>query len=250
MRARALALGGALLLVPTVWGAGVVLSMRASSPSPSAEAAERSDLPAAVATGRAGAPAGPVVFASGWGVSGWGVRLHLPADEVRAVAFHEASFPGAVGLRPMGRCGLCRHPRFEAPADDRSGLRYLVLPPRGRGSPPTSAVDVVVGPEAVVRSPVTGRVRSVERYRLYGRHRDVRVALRPNGAPGIDVVILHLRGVRLSEGDRVEASVTPIGRARRFAFRSQVDRFVPGGLPHVHLEVVDARARRQATKRG
>lgn len=245
MRARTVALGVALVLVPMLWGVGLVRSMRAPAPPASADAAEQHDRMAPGETEAAGTPADAVVFASGRGV-----RLHLPAEEVRAVAFHEASFPGAIGLRPVGRCGPCRHPRFRAPSDDGSGLRYVVLAPRGRRSSPTSAVDVVVGPEALVRSPVTGRVRSVERYRLYGRHRDVRIALRPDGAPGIDVVILHLRGVRLSEGDRVEASVTRIGRARGFRFRSQVDRFVPGSLPHVHLEVVDARARRQATKQG
>lgn len=54
---------------------------------------------------------------------------------------------------------------------------------------------------------------------------------------------------RLAPGDRVVAGVTPLGRARSFPFRSQVDRYVRGGRPHVHVEVVDARARDEAEGR-
>lgn len=243
MRGWSLLLGGVLALIPAVWGPALFLSLREPAPpAPSGgPAAERGG-------GLAGASSQevePAAFASAEGV-----LLHLPAYRVRGVAFHEAALPGAHSLRPFGRCRPCRHHRFSPPAADGSGLRYAVMPPRGRGTSPTSAVDVVVGPGTSVRSPVTGTVRSVERYRLYGRHPDTRVVIRPEGAAGIHVVLLHLWGVTLSEGDRVEATVTPVGRARRLPFPSQVDRFVPGGLPHVHLEVVDARARRQATKQG
>ncbi|HEX6208463.1 MAG TPA: M23 family metallopeptidase [Actinomycetota bacterium] len=176
-----------------------------------------------------------------------GIRLHLPASSPRLVAFHEASMEGALPMLPHGRCRPCRHPRFRpGPAGD---LRYAVMDPRGRGSPPTSAVDVVVSGEARVLSPVSGRVIEARRYRLYGRHPDVRVAIAPDGAPGIEVVLLHLRSGRLAPGDRVVAGVTPLGRARSFSFRSQVDRYTAGRLPHVHVEVVDARARNQAQSR-
>jgi hypothetical protein len=41
--------------------------------------------------------------------------------------------------------------------------------------------------------------------------------------------------------------VTVIGAPRRLPFESQVDRYVPGRYPHVHLEVKDAAPTRQAT---
>lgn len=238
MRARTLLLAGVLGVMAAAWGPVLSLRDPARLPPPGVE--EASGVAEALAEGRPPVRATPVFARAG------DVLLHLPAPRARGVAFHEAAFPGASAMRPVGRCAPCRHHRFVPRSADGSGLRFIVMPPRGRGSPPTSAVDVVVGHRTTFLSPVTGTVRSVEPYRLYGRHRDVRVILRPRGAPGIDVVLLHLRGVRVSEGDRVEASVTPLGWARRFPFGSQVDRYVGGDLPHVHVEVVDAGVRRTA----
>jgi len=178
-----------------------------------------------------------------------GFPIHLPAESVRGVAFHEASMEGAMTMRPLGRCRPCRHPRFRPPRPPDGPFRYIVMDPRGRGSAPTSAVDVVVGRRTVVLAPVTGRVRVSRRYRLYDRYPDRRVAIVPDGADGIEVVIIHLRGVRLAPGERVTASVTPLGWARRFPFSSQVDRYVAGDHPHVHIEVVDVEARREAKRR-
>lgn len=167
-----------------------------------------------------------------------GIDLHLVSDRVVAVAFHEASFPDALALRPVGWCRVCRNARrFTPPPADGQGPPYIVMDARGRSSPATSAVDTVLSAGATVHAPVTGTVTRVTRYRLYGRHRDVRVELRPDGAPEHRVVVIHLMGVRVDRGDRVEASVTVLGTARRFPFESQVDRYVAGGGPHVHLEV-------------
>jgi hypothetical protein len=106
-------------------------------------------------------------------------------------------------------------------------------------------VDVVLRRRDRVLAPVTGRIRSVRRYRLYGRYRDVRVAIVPEGRPHRLVVVIHLRGVRIRRGEHVVASETVLGRARRFPFRSQVDRYVRGRFPHVHIEVKRAPARRR-----
>jgi hypothetical protein len=242
-RRHTLLLMGALVLVTAVWVPALVLSMRDPHPPmfPAPSAGEAAWGTTGVVAERPRATGDTPAFASAGEVV-----LQLPARRVRGVAFHEAALPGAKAMRPVGRCAPCRHHRFAPRPADGSGLRFIVLPPRGRGSSPTSAVDVVVGARTTLFSPVTGTVRAVEPYRLYGRHRDVRVVLRPDGAPGTHVILIHLRGVRLSEGDRVEASVTPLGWARGFPFGSQVDRYVRGGLPHVHIEVVDARARRKA----
>jgi murein DD-endopeptidase MepM/ murein hydrolase activator NlpD len=98
-------------------------------------------------------------------------------------------------------------------------------------------VDIVLRPGVPVLAPVDGTVRNVRRYRLYRRYPDVRVAIAPDADPGRRVVVIHLRGVTLQRGDRVEASTTVIGRARSFPFESQVDRYVRGSFPHVHIEV-------------
>jgi hypothetical protein len=172
------------------------------------------------------------------------VRLHLPAEDLVAVAFHEASFDDSVRLRPLGVCGVCRNLwKFTPPKPVDRDLRYMVMDSRGRSQPATSAADVVVKRNAVIVSPVDGVVRRVKRYRLYGRYRDLRVEIRPEGVRRRRVVMLHLSHVSLRRGDHVEATVTRVGRARRLPFESQVDRYVRGRYPHVHLEVKRPAAR-------
>jgi hypothetical protein len=91
--------------------------------------------------------------------------------------------------------------------------------------------------ETVVRSPVTGTVARVKPYRLYGRYVDLRLVLDPTGERGLRVVVIHLTRLRVRPGSPVVAGVTPIGSARPFPFRSQVNDYVGGGIPHVHVEV-------------
>jgi hypothetical protein len=172
------------------------------------------------------------------------VRLRLPAEHLVAVAFHEASYDDSVRLRPLGVCGVCRNLwKFTPPRPIDRDLRYMVMDSRGRSQPATSAADVVVERNAVIVSPVDGVVRRVKRYRLYGRYRDIRVEIRPEGVRRRKVVMLHLTHVSLRRGDQVQATVTRVGRARRLPFESQVDRYVRGRYPHVHLEVKRPAAR-------
>ena len=167
-----------------------------------------------------------------------GVRLRLPDPRPVALAYHEASMPRRVVLRPRGSCVVCRNRhKFRPPQVGPSVLEYLVMDSRGRPAPATSAVDVVLRRSDRVLSPVTGHVWNVRRYRLYGRYRDLRVAIVPEGRPDRLVVVIHLRDVRVRRGDQVIASQTVLGRARRFPFLSQVDRYVSGRFPHVHIEV-------------
>jgi hypothetical protein len=172
------------------------------------------------------------------------VRLRLPTEDLVAVAFHEASYDDSVRLRPLGVCGVCRNLwKFTPPRPVNRDLRYMVMDSRGRSQSATSAADVVVERNAVIVSPVDGVVRRVKRYRLYGRYRDFRVEIRPEDVRRRRVVLLHLSHVSLRRGDHVQASVTRIGRARKLPFESQVDRYVRGRYPHVHLEVKRPAAR-------
>ena len=135
-----------------------------------------------------------------------GLQLHKPSDELVVAGFHQASTPGSLAMDPVGD-------------------RATVLPSRGRAYPRTSAVDLVLHDEEAVRAPVTGRVVESERYRLYDRHGDRRITIQPEGRSDLRVVVLHVEGARVEVGDRVEGGETVIARtARRFPFRSQVDR--------------------------
>jgi biotin carboxyl carrier protein len=149
-----------------------------------------------------------------------GLDLHKPSEALVLAGFHQASTPGSLAMDPVGD-------------------RTTVLPSRGRAYPRTSAVDLVLHDEDAVRAPVTGRVVKSEQYRLYGRHGDRRITIRPKGRSDLRVVMLHVEGTHVEVGDRVEGGETVIARtARRFPFRSQVDReTAPDAWPHVHLEV-------------
>jgi hypothetical protein len=189
-------------------------------------------------------PSGVLPSLPAFAVAG-GVRLLLPAVRPVALAYHEASMHRRVALRPLGSCVKCRNRwKFQPPRVGPSELEYMVMDSRGRSAAATSAIDVVMRRSSSVLSPVTGRVRSVRRYRLYGRYPDVRVAIFPQGRRDRLVVLIHLRDVRVRPGQRVVASSSVLGWPRRFRFQSQVDRYVRGRYPHVHLEVKRPPARR------
>jgi biotin carboxyl carrier protein len=147
------------------------------------------------------------------------LRLLLPSRDSVVAGFHQSSSPSALTMTPVGD----RH----------------VLPSRGRGTAPTSAVDIVLVDEDPVLAPVSGTVAQVAAYELYGRHADQRIVIAPDEAPHLEVVVIHVAGVHVEEGARVEAGRSVLAdTARRFPFRSQVDELTaPDAWPHVHLEV-------------
>ena len=165
------------------------------------------------------------------------VTLYLLAPHPVGVMYHEAALPPALALRPLGHVihNYNRY-KFHRPVPT-SGPGYIVMSSRGRPHPATSAADIVLRPDTTVRAPVTGRVVGVRSYRLYCRYPDERVAIEPEDDPGLVVVMIHLRGVRIRRGQRVFATLSVIGRPRAFPFRSQVDDYLRGGNPHVHIEV-------------
>jgi len=239
-RAWAVVLGVLGLGNAAVWG-GAFLFFHPASPSAAAPVPAVAPSPLVPEEDAAGLLP---VFASSDGVA-----LRLVSSEAVAVAFHEASYDDATALRPTGVCRVCRNrTKFDRPDPKDPGLAYIVTDTRGRDTPATSAADVVLPRGAAVVAPVDGLVTRVKRYRLYSRYPDVRVEIRPRDVPDRRVIMLHLARVGIRPGDRVEASVTRIGAVRRFPFESQVDRYVRGRYPHVHLEVKDPAARRTTKK--
>jgi hypothetical protein len=175
------------------------------------------------------------------------VRLYVPAADPVAITYHEASFHDALPLHPIGH--IVRNAnkwKFDSPART-PGPGYIVMSSRGRDTPATSAADVVLRRTTPFRSPVTGVVVEVREYHLYCRYTDEEVRIRPDGGHGVSVVMIHLRDLRVRPGDRVFATLSVIGFARVFPFRSQVDDYVLGGNPHVHIEITKPhKARRTA----
>jgi hypothetical protein len=145
------------------------------------------------------------------------LNLRMPSRHVVEIGFHQANSHAALRMRPR---------------DGRT------MASRSRGTAPTTAVDVQVRRRTRVVSPVNGRVRTVSRYQLYGRTRDVFIEIVPDGHPRKRVVVLHTVSPRVEPGDRVRAGRTVIAsRSRELPFGSQIDRYSGRRLPHVHIEV-------------
>lgn len=163
------------------------------------------------------------------------VTLHHPADRVEAIGFHQSGHDGAQTLTAVA-----------------TSARWFVQEDRDRDTAPQGAADVVVEPDREIRSPVTGRVLRGGTYTLYCDNVDQYVVIEPDARPGWEVKVLHVEGLALAAGQRVEAGVTRLAaRARVLPFPSSVedDTAVPA-WPHVHIEVVDPAVRDRPTGPG
>lgn len=153
------------------------------------------------------------------------VTLHHPADRIERVGFHQSNHEGAQEMAVLP-----------------TAVQPVALESRERLTSAHSAADVVVDPEAVIRSPVTGTVKRAGTYVLYCDYSDDYVVIAPDAQPNLEVKILHISGEQVSAGQRVEAGVTVLApRATQLPFESQVDEFrsADPAWPHVHIEVVD-----------
>ncbi len=154
-----------------------------------------------------------------------GITLHHPASRVERVGFHQSNHEGAQTQDPL--------PTAVAP---------VTLESRERLTSERTAADIVVDPAAEIRAPVTGRVLRGGTYVLYCKYSDDFLVIEPDSHPGWEVKLLHISGVQVRAGDRVEAGVTVVApHATQLPFESQVDeaRTVDPAWPHVHVEVVD-----------
>lgn len=152
------------------------------------------------------------------------VVLHHPADRVEAIGFHESGHDGSQPQSPLP-----------------TAARWFAQETRDRGTGPHSAADIVVEPNREIRAPVTGVVLRAGTYTLYCDHTDQYAVIEPDARPGWEVKVLHVEGLVVKKGQRVEAGVTPLAaRSRVLPFPSTVeDDTATPAWPHVHLEVVD-----------
>jgi len=156
--------------------------------------------------------------------SAGGVVLRHPAARVERIGFHESTLDGAQQLETLPT---------SAPT--------LVLEGRARDTTARGAADVMVDPDAEIRAPVTGTVRYAGTYVLYCKYSDDFLVIEPDDHPGWEVKMLHIDGVRVRPGARVQAGVTVVApRATRLPFESQVENgsYRPA-WPHVHVEIDD-----------
>lgn len=148
----------------------------------------------------------------------------LPSTRVEHVGFHQAIRAGALQMTAV-----------------ESSVPTTVLASRGRGTGSHTAADIVVEPGAAIVAPVSGVVLSANSYVLYCEHEDSIVVIEPDGYPGWEAKILHISGLQVAPGDRVEAGQTVIASGPTvLPFESQVDGHTSApAWPHVHIETVD-----------
>lgn len=150
------------------------------------------------------------------------IRLRVPNDEVELIGFHQSNHDGAQQMTPRG-------------------TGWLTMEDRDRDTASRGAADIAVPKDTPILSPATGTVIRSGTYVLYCEHRDDYAVIEPDGMPGWEIKVLHIDGVQVRRGDRVEAGVTLLApRATVLPFESQVnDHTRERDTPHVHVEVVD-----------
>lgn len=153
-----------------------------------------------------------------------GLTLTMPAAIVERVGFHQSSHPGAIGMA----------------TPTPTSARTSVMDSRGRGTDRQGAADIAVEPTTDIVAPISGTVARAGNYTLYCRYRDGFVVINPDGRPDLEVKLLHIQGVVVRAGQRVEAGQVIAANATLFPFQSQIDRLTAEpSWPHVHIEVVD-----------
>jgi len=154
-----------------------------------------------------------------------GITLQHPSSRVERVGFHQSNHEGAQTIEVL--------PTAVAP---------VTLESRDRLTAPRTAADIVVDPTSEIRAPVSGVVKRGGHYVLYCKYSDDFLVIAPDAHPAWEVKLLHINGLQVGKGQRVEAGVTVVAaHATQLPFASQVDEAsaVKPAWPHVHVEVVD-----------
>jgi hypothetical protein len=167
-----------------------------------------------------------------------GLALFVPSKDLIGLGFHESLFPTALAARPTGPLVVNGSASHFTPPSPIDGVPYDVMASRGRGTPATTAADIVVPSQSTVLAPINGTVVLVRTYLLYCETTDWQIIIRPDGGPDLLVMVLHIVDVRVRAGDRVVAGVTPIATSwGNDAPTAQENVYFPEQYPHVHVEV-------------
>lgn len=157
-----------------------------------------------------------------------GVMLHsaVRADQLTEILIHNASYSYAKALTTelkeatnvdvMAAHGTGRVADEQPTGDAWLTGEFIRCFRSSNEGPKLSAIDCGGPVGATVYAPVTGTVVKVKEYSLYNNeaYPDVQVHIQPQGRPDLDVVLIHLSDVTVSEGDEVVGGATPIAAVR------------------------------------
>ena len=123
--------------------------------------------------------------------------------------------------------------------------KFLHTQRTGRAGKDMTAIDCGAVEGTTVYAPVSGTVRNVRKYKLYG-HTDYCVHIQPEGHESWDVTLIHLTDPKVEKGDAVQAGLTPLAKVRDvFAYIGQqmeLKSYTPlkDKGNHTHIQVNDA----------
>ena len=173
--------------------------------------------------------------------------LVLPVSMSKAtiVAYHSLDDELAVVLTPLGQRidgSLTTQGSAVAASSQEEGVPYYVLDSKGRSGSGTTAVDIGAPAGTLVVSPVSGTIRSVKQYKLFGKYDDVQIDISPQGLSEVIVTLLLVAEPRINIGESVQAGKTVLG-----VVRSPVPELAERLSPltgdegaHVHLQVTES----------
>jgi hypothetical protein len=265
-------IAGVLAIVVLFVLAGFGLSRVAPSPGiPQTRIASAGGLPAAISSVFT-KPEPPTPFFATF--RGTKLRLPVPAKSVTVLAFHQASYPEALGIGPLVRIGSLAdaaraanrkraHPPAAAPAPSTkasataTGAATATAPVferedgvwtgsalqlwrSGRTGKMNTAIDCGARPGTPVYSPVDGTVMLIKPYKLYGKYPDYEIHIKPDLWSDVDVIILHTTDPCVEPGQHVVGGVDQVSKVRSLTSTVpglQLREYTAEGGNHTHVQM-------------
>lgn len=180
------------------------------------------------------------------------LRLPVPTAKLTEVGFHQAAYTYALHMTTtLPNADMTAAKRNKGTGRDNSTLENganavlggsVLRMWRNRPGKPDSAVDVGAAPGSDVYAPVSGTIVKVKAYKLYGKYDDYELHIRPDGFPGIDLVMIHVTDLTIKEGDPVIAGITRLAAVRKLSnvIHDQLADYSQGGGDHVHFQLNNA----------
>jgi hypothetical protein len=121
-----------------------------------------------------------------------------------------------------------------------SSIRYHVMEGDERSLSSTGSVDVGAAPGTPIVAPVSGVVKGVSEYMLYGKYEDYQVDIAPDGVSDATVTLLFVEDPAVTIGQTVEAGKTQIGLVREAAgeLGKRLGEYTHDSGSHVHIQVM------------
>ncbi|MDR1775376.1 MAG: M23 family metallopeptidase [Actinomycetes bacterium] len=183
------------------------------------------------------------------------VRLPVALEDLTEVAFHPANYGYAVKLSThMPELSLEKAKKKKGTGRDISvqpaGADALLVGSclkmwrSGRGTNVMTSMDIGAAAGTVTYAPVDGVVSSVRVYRYDNKVNDYEIHVACDDAPGIEMVMIHVKKPVVQTGDVVVGGVTPMAQVRNISkyVRNQLATYTGDKGNHTHIQFNDTTA--------